>query len=265
MASKSLPSTPKASPQPEEAAMPSPGNWRHPQLKEIVKRQSAATFDYRNVRKIVWNGGALILTLFLGNIFHKYSLRLETLLPFGTYPDITLLVLRLFFLLNIATALYPLFRPKDDLSDIALTPSQRALLGLTPTDTPPATPGTTYVTPPRYRMSPGPRSGSPISRSTSPLSARGSQSSSRGPGSSSFSPSASPLLQKVVNGNRDGGRRASFGSQSPLSFGTGLRDSSVFRATPPASPIAGKGGSLNFSNKWLYEKSRSFSSSSGAF
>ena len=78
MASKSLPSTPKASPQPQEAAVPSPGNWRHPQLKEIVKRQSAATFDYRNVRKIVWNGGALILTLFLGKYLSQIVSRTPT-------------------------------------------------------------------------------------------------------------------------------------------------------------------------------------------
>lgn len=193
------------------------------------------------------------------------SLQLESFLPFKTYPEITLLVIRLLLLLNIGTALYPLFRPQDDISDIPLTPAQRSLLGLNPTETPPATPGTKYVTPPRYRLSPGPRSGSPGSRSTSPLSARGSHSGGKVSGGSSFSPSASPLLQKVVDGNRESRRRSSVGSQSPLGFGSSLRDSAVFRATPTPSPISGKGGSLNFSNKWLYEKSRSFSSSNGVY
>jgi nucleoporin POM34 len=35
-------------------------------LAEIVKRQNAATFDENNVKRLVWNGAALIMTFALG-------------------------------------------------------------------------------------------------------------------------------------------------------------------------------------------------------
>lgn len=65
----SLPSTPKATPPvaPASEGPQTPGRWRHPQLDEIVRRQNAATFDQKNVRKLVWNGSALILTWIFGN------------------------------------------------------------------------------------------------------------------------------------------------------------------------------------------------------
>lgn len=163
--------------------------------------------------------------------------------------------------MNILIALYPLFRPKDDLSDIPLTPSQRALLGLDPTSTPPATPGTQYITPPRYRLSSGSRQASPVSRGSSPLSASGGLSSSgrRASMGASFSPTASPLFQKAVtNGNRE--RRQSFGSSS-LASSSPFKDStlSVSRGPATPSPVGGKRTSLGLSNKWLYEKNRKLS------
>lgn len=68
-----------------------------------------------------------------------------------------LLVFRLLLLTNILFALRPVLpylRKPDDLDDLGLTPSQRALLGLLPSQ--PTTPRTpAYVTPPRYvRSSP---------------------------------------------------------------------------------------------------------------
>lgn len=162
--------------------------------------------------------------------------------------------------MNIFVALYPLFRPKDDLSDIPLTPSQRALLGLDPTVTPPATPGTQYITPPRYRLSSASRQASPASRGTSPLPASGPLSSGRRASmGASFSPSASPLFQKAVtSGNRESVRRQSFGSPSPLSSSSPFRDSlssSIGRGPASPSPVGSKRSSLGLSNKWLYEKS----------
>lgn len=176
---------------------------------------------------------------------------------FSMYPDLILLILRLFFLVNVVAAIYPLFRPKDDLSDIPLTPTQRALLGLDPRSTPPATPGTQYITPPRYRLSSGSRAGSPASRNTSPLSASGSPAGRR----ASFSPTtASPLFQKAVaNGTREGGRRQSIGSSS---LSSSFRDSGIGRLPASPSPV-GKGGKLGLSNKWLYEKSRRHSAGNG--
>jgi nucleoporin POM34 len=137
--------------------------------------------------------------------------------------DIGLVIFRLLFIINVLTALYPLFSPKDDLADIPLTPTQRSLLGLDPNSTPPATPGTRYVTPPRYRLASGSRAGSPSNRGTSPLSTTGSPASGR----ASYSPTTtSPLFQKALaNGNRESGRRQSFGSSSLNS--SSLRESSI--------------------------------------
>ncbi|GAT19707.1 LEA domain protein [Aspergillus luchuensis] len=200
-------------------------------------------------------------------------------------------VLRVIFALNILVALYPLFRPKDNFSDIPLTPTQRSLLGLDPSATQSFTPGTTYVTPPRYRLSAS-RNASPASRSGSPLSASAGASGHRLSSGPSFSPSPSPLLHKVVtNGSKESGRRPSFGSSSPLGRSSSFspfkessfkestfKDStSTFRestmstfsgmssiapATP--SPVGGKRVSLGLSNKWLYERSRRLSASNGS-
>lgn len=179
------------------------------------------------------------------------------------YVDLFVWLLEFILCINILLALYPLYRPIDDLSDIPLTPTQRALLGLDPTATPPATPGSTYVTPPRYRMSS--RKASPAS--ASPLSAN--PFSDRRSSGAAFSPVTSPLFHKAVaNGGRDGGRRQSFsqsfgdsfGSLSPLrrsSFG----ESSLAPSSP--SPMNNKRSSLGVSNKWLYERSRRLSASNG--
>lgn len=145
-------------------------------------------------------------------------------------------------------ALMPLIRRKDDLSDIPLTPAQRKLLGLPPTDTPPV-PGSQYITPPRYARSPTPHSGSPNSNySNSPLSGKGSPSQGT-PKGSPFSPNASPLLHKAVGGF-GGTRRPSYGSPSPLGPGSRLD----MPGTP--SPSAGKPASVGLNSKWLYEKGR---------
>jgi len=254
MASQSFPSTPKSIGG-DAVVTPSPGTWRHPQLREIVRRQNAATFGDRNVRRILCNGGSLIVTCFLGNAFRQYFLWLGSLIHLSTHPDIIILVLRLFFLMNIVTALYPLYRPKDNFADIPLTPSQRALLGLDPNNTPPITPGTKYITPPRYRLSSGSLKASPNTPGSSPLSGKGSQSGGKLQEASPFSPSASPLFQKAIaNGNRDPPRKQSFGSPSPL-VRSGLKDGGILR-TPTQSPVGGKSTNLVLTNKWLYEKSR---------
>ncbi|GKZ66858.1 hypothetical protein AnigIFM50267_000946 [Aspergillus niger] len=147
MASPAPPSTPKAASAP--AATPdgsqTPGKWRHPHLNEVVRRQNAGTFGDRNINKLVWNTAALFATWVFGDTVKSYSLWLQNISPISTYPDLSLLVLRVIFALNILIALYPLFRPKDNFSDIPLTPTQRSLLGLDPSATQSLTPGTTYV------------------------------------------------------------------------------------------------------------------------
>lgn len=187
---------------------------------------------------------------------------------YPTYPDLSLLGLQLFFLLNIFVALYPLFRPRDDLSDIPLTPTQRSLLGLDPSAMKPLTPGTAYVTPPKYRVS-GSRTASPAGRSASPLSTGASFSGHRVSSGPTFSPSSSPLLYKAVS-NKETARRpslgssfdSSLGSSSPFTRSSPFKESNFPPATP--SPIGGKRVNLGLSNKWLYERSRRLSTSNGA-
>lgn len=186
-------------------------------------------------------------TFVISNSLH----RLAAVAGITAKADILLVIFRLLFIVNILTALYPLFRPKDELTDIPLTPTQRSLLGLNPNSGPPVTPGTHYATPPRYRVVSGSRAGSPASRGSSPL-ASGSP-VSRQP---SYSPTTtSPLFQKALApGSRESGRRQSFGSST---LGSSLRESSSLTALPSTpTPSAGKGNKLGLSNKWLYEKSR---------
>lgn len=171
----------------------------------------------------------------------------------------TVLVVQVLPLVNIARACLPILRSKDDLSDIALTPAQRALLGLPPSSAPP-TPNSVYSTPPRYARTPSINGsvGKP-SPASSPLSANGSPASTTRPNGSPYSPAASPLLQKAVG--YSGGRRSSYGSPSPFNASTSSFNlsttSSLFSEPPPTpSPIGGKRTSVGLNNKWLYDRSR---------
>ena len=162
---------------------------------------------------------------------------------------------------NVCQALVPLFRRKDNLSDIDLTATQRSLLGLDPNATPPATPTTRYVTPPRYARSTTPRSGTPSSRGSSaagsPLTYKASPSMRQASGSPS--PQVNSLWQRAVGNS--GSRRNSFGVSS--STGTPLKESSIFAPQTP-SPI-GRSSGLPISSKWIYYKGRSSSGSRSPF
>ncbi|OAX84424.1 hypothetical protein ACJ72_01202 [Emergomyces africanus] len=273
MAPPPFPSTPPRLRANETVPTASLGTWRHPQLKEIVRRQNASTFGDRNIKKIALNGGCLMASGFLGTSFRQCSLWLGSILNIPTYPDLVLLTIRLLLLVNIVVALYPLYRPKDDLSDIPLTPSQRSLLGLDPSNSAPVTPGTKYITPPRYRLSSGSRKASPISTSPSPLSGRsGSQSTGMSQEGNLYSPSPSPLFHKAMgNGTQEVRRRQSFGSPSPLGR-SNLREGSVLRVPSTPNPSGngsstGNGNNANvvLTNKWLYEKTRSMSPTSSVY
>ncbi|KAL2366418.1 hypothetical protein RJZ56_000677 [Blastomyces dermatitidis] len=272
MAPQPFPSTPRLQGN-EAVPTPSPGTWRHPRLREIVQRQNASTFGDRNIKKIVLNGGCLVASGFLGTSFRQCSLWLGSILNIPTYPDLVLIALRLVLLVNIALALYPLYRPKDNLSDIPLTPSQRSLLGLDPSHSAPATPGTNYITPPRYRLSSGSRTASPISPSSLPISGlSGSQSTGKSQDGAPYSPSPSPLFHKAMgNGTKEVRRRQSFGSPSPLGRST-FREGRVLRVPSTPSPSGNGNGNGNgkntnavLTNKWLYEKTRSMSPTSSVY
>ncbi|KAK3325402.1 nuclear pore complex component-domain-containing protein [Apodospora peruviana] len=233
----------------------SPGNWRHPRLAEITRRQSKTTFGEKNIKQIAYNAAAFVFLVLVRRTLLPFFSGLLRSTGLGQYGSFIFPVLLLIPLVNIGLALLPLVRPPDDLSDIPLTPSQRKLLGLPPSSRP-ATPNSAYSTPPRYSRTPS-VGGSPA-MSASPLSARASPATEW---RASNSPStASPLLQKAVAA---GGRRSSFGTSSPLgaSTATSIFGDSLGPSTPtPAS--AGKRSSVSLNNKWLYEKGRRASSNS---
>lgn len=177
--------------------------------------------------------------------------------------------MRLFLAYNILVALSPLVLPRDEITDIPLTPSQRALLGLDPKATPSGTPASGYVTPPRYPQTATPRSArseprfSPLSGS--PLSGKGSPLQGRSPRNSPFASNASPLLQKALAENNDDGRgavrRHSYGSSpssSSSTLGTPSKALDISGISLPSTPTPsrGKGASVGLNNKWLYERSR---------
>ncbi|KAK8038076.1 nuclear pore complex component-domain-containing protein [Apiospora phragmitis] len=258
----------KASPAPPQD---SPGTWRHPRLEEISKRQNAATFGEKNVKKVVYNVAALIAMFAIqGFVSQWLSPVPPTISKSATY---VYRIAQLIPLYNIAVACMPLIQSQDEMSDIALTPGQRKLLGLPPSSNPPS-PGSVYSTPPRYSRTPsmsgstgGKRnfSDSTVNGQTSPslfrspLDFGGSVStSSFGASASAFGGSGSalagsPLIQKAFQG----ARRSSFGSPSPM-VGS-INGGSMFGSgpeSPSPSPANGKRSSVSLNNKWLYEKGR---------
>lgn len=153
----------------------------------------------------------------------------------------------------------PVFCGKDNLIDIDLTASQRSLLGLDPNATPPVTPNTKYVTPPKYARSSTSRSSSLDRRISSgpvgsPFSRKGSP-TTRQPGNLSNSPSGSPLWHKAVENTEN--RRHSYGFSSAI--GASGKDMSVLVPSTP-SP-AGRATGVPISSKWIYERGRSSSGS----
>lgn len=197
----------------------------------------------------------------------------------------------------------PYLAKKDDCSDIPLTPTQRALLGLPPSTNPTpasAATGVAYITPPRYRYVSGSSSDAnsdaaindrrsvSANYSNSPLSASRytlglsptPQSNRRTPGSPfQPSPTASPLFHKAANQKLQRFPDADF-SASTQSFGhsTGsglgrsqsLRERSRRDSFEPTSPTAGTSNpqmvpGVNY--KWLYAKWRTLpkSESFGSF
>lgn len=46
----------------------SPGNWQHPRIDEITRRQNATVFTSDNVKTIVYNVGALVILGFIQRI-----------------------------------------------------------------------------------------------------------------------------------------------------------------------------------------------------
>lgn len=279
MAFTRSPSTPSTQVMRVAVSTPSPGTWRHPKFDEIARRQNAATFSDSNLRKLKWNAGALAVLWLVGNLIESQygcpisipecssqrqspDIRNAILTqPLQYYTQTFLNILSLLSLFNIVISLYPLVMKKDNLDDIALTPSQRALLGLDPNATPPVTPTTQYITPPRYPRTSTPRTRSPGSRSGSnsgsPLSWKPSPSPGPPRSESPFSPPAIPIWQKNFGDSRDATRRRSYGSPSPLGdLGRGWKDSSVLGAPSTPSPSAGRGSSVPLNNRWLYERGK---------
>lgn len=219
---------------------------------------------------------------------------------------VVLVLCRLNFCARIIRSLRPVIpyiSKQDDFSDIPLTPSQRALLGLNPsTQSTPASAasGVHYITPPKYRRVSGSFSGtpngdvttdrrsisanysdSPFSTSRHTLGFSQTPHSTRRASGSPFSPSptASPLFHKASNPSSKKAPDIDFSASTQsfgLSTGTGLGRSQSLRersrrdSLDPSSPTPGTRSpqlvpGVNY--KWLYEKGRKLpkSESFGSF
>ena len=66
MATAIAPSTPKSQILQASLVTPSPGNWSHPKIDEIERRQNANTLGDAEVKRITWNGIALMLLWLFG-------------------------------------------------------------------------------------------------------------------------------------------------------------------------------------------------------
>ncbi|KAI1357779.1 nuclear pore complex component-domain-containing protein [Xylaria arbuscula] len=239
----------------------SPGTWRHPRIEEITRRQEASNFSEKNVKRIAINICLLIALVFLFPLVKK-TLPAKRSAPRAWYwYEIGSYLILAIPLLNIALNVAPLFRAKDDCSDIPLTSGQRKLLGLPPSSAPP-TPGSAYSTPPRYTRTPS-VSGSTGSRrsfSGPPIVPRSPSNQGSPTPAGNASGLASPsyhLLQKAMLGAHHSSRGSigSIGSPSPV--GGGITSSaSIFSngpETPSPSP-AGKRSTVGLNSKWRYEK-----------
>jgi nucleoporin POM34 len=249
----SAPATPRSQIVGTPASNSPTGAWRHPRLSEITKRQQASTFNDRNVSIVLWNLLLLLITFVLVRIA-RTRLSPETLnylAALAVYPTLIRWFIRSVFLVNIAIAVWPLVRRKDDLSDIPLTPSQRKLLGLGPSSTP-ATPDSQYSTPPRYPRSATPQS-SEGRRRGSPFSSM-ERGSPTGPSGSPFSPTASPLVQKAIGSGVT--RRHSNGSLATVASHHSIQDLGWPNLPTTPTPMSGKNPSVGLNSKWLYERSR---------
>lgn len=258
----------------------SPGTWRHPRIQEITRRRQESTFTDKNVYRISWNSGIALILFILHTVFSWFFVNLvpryvkpqhnttitRTIEPanhvqrsLSRYEPALLGLLLILPIINILKNTIPLFKGKDNLADIPLTPSQRKLLGLPPSGAPP-TPGSVFSTPPRYARTPSAQ-GSAVSRrsfSSSPVLTR-SPSNQGSPtpasnGSGLASPTPNMLLQKAMLGARRSSL-GSMGSPSPLR-GSVLAGASIFSSSPesPSPSPAGKQSSVGLSNKWRYNK-----------
>lgn len=54
----------------------SPGNWQHPRIKEITRRQNRTVFTSDNVKTIIYNITALVITSFIQKIIDDFGPRL---------------------------------------------------------------------------------------------------------------------------------------------------------------------------------------------
>ncbi|KAM0457939.1 hypothetical protein ACHAPV_006484 [Trichoderma viride] len=254
----------------------SPGTWRHPRLHEIARRRDASNFSEKNVRRIIYNIIALLL-MWCVQLLAKFKLDAQ-MFPksFRQYFGWAWFLVQLVPFIQIGMACLPLVRPKDELSDIPLTATQRKLLGLKPALVT-ATPDAKFSTPPRYSRTPSMAGsvGSRASYNGSPLEGRGSPvpfspSQSFAGSVSQFSPNpmGSPLSQSV---NGMSHRTSPFGSPSAFSssfnggnFGAST-SSNVFSDPASQSPSAGKRTSIGLNSKWLYEKGRKSSGSTWVY
>ena len=184
--------------------VPSPGTFRHPRLTEIISRQHRTTFDEGNVQSVTINAAAIVLSFYFSNDIHTILttllsyLQLITTSTSASITSTSILLLRVLFLTNIVLSLWPVLpyvSQKDDITDIPLTPSQRALLGLPPSASAPVTPLSTtsspnagtsgYITPPRFQRQ--------ISGNNTPSSTSQPQSYSDGRRSISANYASSPM------------------------------------------------------------------------
>ncbi|KAF3358018.1 hypothetical protein VdG1_05683 [Verticillium dahliae VDG1] len=248
----------KSTPQVQSAApvVDSPGTWRHPRIDEISRRRNATTFSEKNVRKVAQNVAFFVALWVAQALVQRYISHKLVSESTRSILGWAYLVLKTIPIANSVTALLPLFRTTDDLSDIPLSAAQRQQLGLPPGPKV-ATPDAVFSTPPRYSRTPS-LAGSPASNrsyASSPLSGRGSPAFGGNLNGSSFSPASSP--SKFAGGLNEN-RRSSFGSPSPLpSSGS----SGLFADPTSPSPSTSKRTSVGLNNKWLYERGRRSSTS----
>nr|KAK5433621.1 hypothetical protein LTR18_010571 [Exophiala xenobiotica] len=261
----------------------SPGNFRHPQITEILARNSAASLSDRRVKGAVTNAAALLLSFMFSNAFCSTMTPLLRAAGIADARDISSTILTILRLLLSANMIFllrpaiPYIAKQDQIADIPLTPSQRSLLGLDPSVEASPSPAGSYITPPRYRRSSGSFSGgsrngygltSTGRRSISANYSSSPMSASRGTLGLSPSPAASPLFHKAVNQSShipdlDFGTtgRSSFGASTGSGVGRSqsLRDRSRRESIEPTSPTPGTKSpqivpGLNY--KWLYDKGR---------
>ncbi|OLL21768.1 Nucleoporin POM34, partial [Neolecta irregularis DAH-3] len=111
------------------------GVWRHPALDTVLRTARRRGLDQDIVRRLLWNFTVLFVFSRVKNLLSESDIPVlfRPLSHYTVYWNLIEIAFQGLCLFNIMFAAWRLCSPRDNFAELALTPSQRTLLGLDPT------------------------------------------------------------------------------------------------------------------------------------